>query len=61
VVNTFLAEFVRSKELHISLAPRMTPWLEKLIGRAEKDLKAGKNISPAFSSGKAMDRWLKSR
>ncbi len=60
VMEALLKQFVRTQELHLSLTPRMTPELEALIGRAERDWKAGKNISPAFSSGREMDRWLNS-
>lgn len=50
VVNAQLKQFVRNKSLYFSTIPRMTKELEEIVGRAEKDIKAGKNLSPMFSS-----------
>jgi len=33
--------------------------LEKLLDKVEKDIKEGRNLSPAFNSGKKMDKYLK--
>lgn len=37
---------------------RMTPYLEKIIRKAEKNYAAGKNIPPVFSTTKEMLEWL---
>jgi addiction module RelB/DinJ family antitoxin len=58
VVNAYLKQFIRSKEIYFSTAPHMTRELEQLIGKVEKDLKMGKNLSPIFSSTEEMDRYL---
>ena len=58
LVNAYLKQFIRDKELSISIAPRMTPALERIIGRAEKDLRANRNISPIFSDPEKMDEYL---
>jgi antitoxin component of RelBE/YafQ-DinJ toxin-antitoxin module len=58
VVNAFLKQFIETKELHLSVVYKMTPYLERLVGQAEKDWKAGKNISPLFSSAEEANRWL---
>src|SRR3989344_8399934 len=51
VVNTYLKEFVHTKELYLSSKTyRMTPYLEKIIEKAEKDIATGKNLSPAFDN-----------
>ncbi|MDP3772186.1 MAG: type II toxin-antitoxin system RelB/DinJ family antitoxin [bacterium] len=50
LINSYLKQFVRNREVHFSLAPQMTPSLEAIIEEAERDLKEGKNVSPAFSS-----------
>jgi len=60
VINAYLRQFVRNKEIHLSTAPHMSPELEKFLGRVEEDLKKKRNLSPVFSSGKEMDRWLDS-
>ncbi|KKU06380.1 MAG: hypothetical protein UX07_C0002G0032 [Parcubacteria group bacterium GW2011_GWA2_45_30] len=60
VINAYLKQFIRSREVYISAVPRMTSALEELVGRAEKDLRKGKNISPIFSSAVDAIRHLNS-
>ncbi len=42
VVNATLSQFARTGELELSVAPRMTPYLEELVKEARADYKAGK-------------------
>lgn len=58
VINAYLKQFVRSRQVVLSSVPRMTPALEALIGRVELDIKTGRNMSPKFSSAAAMDAYL---
>ena len=58
VINESLRQMVKTREAHFSAVPRMTPELEVLLGRVEKDIKTGRNISPSFTSAKDMDRYL---
>ena len=58
VVNAYLKEFIREQEVRLSLTPRMSSRLDKLLEGVEKDIKTGRNLSPAFSSGHAMDTYL---
>jgi len=60
VVNAYLKQFVRSKEVHFTAAPRMSANLEEFLGDVEEDIRKKRNLSPAFSSGAEMDRWLDS-
>ncbi|MEK7075483.1 MAG: type II toxin-antitoxin system RelB/DinJ family antitoxin [Patescibacteria group bacterium] len=60
VVNASLKQFIRSKEVYFSAIPRMTPELEELIGRVQKDYALGKNISPVFSNAKEALDYLNS-
>ena len=60
VINAYLKQFVRNKEVYFSTAPRMTTELEEIIGNARRDLKRKKNISPVFSSGRDLDDYLDS-
>lgn len=60
LINSYLKQFVRTREAHFSMAPRMTPELEAIIAEAERDLAQGKNISPAFSSMQDAIRYLHS-
>lgn len=58
VINAYLKQFIRTRRVILSHTPHMTPELETLIGRVETDVKKGRNLSPAFSSAKDMDRYL---
>ena len=60
VVNAYLKQFVRSQAVDFSVAPQMSPELEKLLGRVEYDISRGKNLSPAMSSGEDIDKYFKS-
>lgn len=60
VVNASLKQFIRSKEVYFSAIPRMTPGLEELIGRVQKDYASGKNISPVFNNAKEALDYLHS-
>lgn len=50
VINAYLKQFVRNKEVYFGLAPYMSPELEKLLGKVEVDIRKNKNISPLISS-----------
>lgn len=58
VINAYLKQFIRNQEVYFSYIPKMTPELERLLGRAEKDYKSGKNISPILTSAEEMDEYL---
>lgn len=60
VINAYLKQFVRSQAVDFSVAPQMSPELEKLLGRVEYDISRGKNLSPAMSSGEDIDKYFKS-
>jgi len=61
VVSGYLREFVQSREITFSNAPRMSPWLEKIIGEFEEDRRKGRGLSPAFSSAAQAFEYLKGR
>lgn len=60
VLNAYLKNFIREKEIRFSIAPKMTPEFEELLKKIEADIKKKKNISPAFSSAKEIDKYLDS-
>lgn len=60
LVNAYLKQFVREEEIHFSTAQKMTKYLEKIIGEAEKDLAEHKNVSSEFSSAKELGDYLRS-
>ncbi len=58
VVHGLLRNFIQTQELHITAAPRMTPYLEGLIREAKAN---SKGDSPAFSSSKQAAKWLRGK
>jgi len=60
VINAYLKQFVRNKEVYFGLVPRMSPELEKLLGKIEDDIKNKRNLSPAISSEKDLKNYLSS-
>jgi len=60
VINAYLRQFIRNKEIHLSTAPQMSLELEKFLGKVEKDIATGKNFSGPFSSGEELDEYLAS-
>ena len=59
IVTASLRQFVRTREVQFSAVHRMTPYLEGVIKEVEKDIKAGKNISPAFTSAREASAYLR--
>ncbi|OHA01070.1 MAG: hypothetical protein A3C11_02125 [Candidatus Sungbacteria bacterium RIFCSPHIGHO2_02_FULL_49_12] len=58
VMNASLRNFIRTREVRVSDIPHMTPELERLLARVERDLETGKNLSPLFKTGKEAVRYL---
>lgn len=61
IINAYLKQFMRNREAYFSIAPRMTPELEELIGITQRDYVKKKNISPLFSSAKDAIAYLRSK
>lgn len=60
VINGYLRQFVRNKAVYFSLAPTMTPELERLLGKIEYDIARGKNISKPVCSASGLKKHLAS-
>ena len=60
VITVNLKEFVRSRSLNISALPRLKPEIEKELGEAIKDYRAGKNISGPFNNIESLTDHLNS-
>lgn len=58
LINAQLKQFIRDKQLIISKSPKMTPYLENLLGPIEKDIRAEKNISKPVKSKKDLDQYF---
>jgi len=70
VINNYLRDFIRDKEVHFSLnrdtlplgtpEGELRPAVKRRLARIHKDIVAGKNISPVFHTAEAMDAYLDS-
>lgn len=60
VINAYLRQFIRNKEVHFSTAPKMSTELEELLGHIEFDIQRKKNLSGPFSSEKEIDNYFNS-
>jgi antitoxin component of RelBE/YafQ-DinJ toxin-antitoxin module len=49
-----IKQMLRSGEVRLTTTLDPTPYLEKLMRETDKDIKAGKNLSPVFDSVNAM-------
>lgn len=56
IVASMLRNFVTTKEFSVSLAPKMTPYLESAIAEAMNEKKSDK--SPKFKDPKKAIDWL---
>ncbi|OGZ18299.1 MAG: hypothetical protein A2V72_00840 [Candidatus Nealsonbacteria bacterium RBG_13_37_56] len=60
VINAYLKQFVRNKEIYFSTIPCMSSSLEKILGQVENDIKKKRNISQAFFSEKEVEKHFAS-
>jgi addiction module RelB/DinJ family antitoxin len=59
VISGFLRTYIQTQELHITAAPRMTPYLEKVAKQALSDWAEQKNISGPFETAEQIKKHLK--
>jgi addiction module RelB/DinJ family antitoxin len=59
LVNVTLKQFARTGEIQLSVAPKMTPYLESLVTDARLEFEAGKTQGP-FKTAEAMIKSLES-
>lgn len=60
VINAYLKQFIRTKEVHFSVEGKLKPEVKRRLDRLEKEARAGENISPAFGSAEDAIRYLHS-
>ncbi len=60
IVNAHLRQFIRNKELCVSVVPKMSPGLENLLGKIEFDIQRSKNASLSLSSQKELKKYFAS-
>ena len=60
VINNYLTQFVQEKSVTFRMPYTLNKKTAKEVREAISDFKAGKNISPAFTTTKEMDAYLDS-
>lgn len=58
VINAYLNQFIRTKEVHFFIEGELKPAVKKRLARLHKEAMEGKNLSPAFKSTEEMDAYL---
>ena len=59
LINSYLIQVVATRRVELFAPEKMTPKLEKMIGKIEKDIQAGVGLSPAFSNAEDFLKDLK--
>ena len=57
LLNAYLRKLVRTKKVEFDLGEEPSPYLIKILKKADKDIKAGR-VSPAFKTGEEAVAWL---
>ena len=60
VVNAFLKQFVRDREVTFSSSYKPSQYLKNLITEIERDIEKGENLSPEFDNIDDAVLWLNS-
>ena len=57
LLNAYLKKLVRTKKVEFDLGEEPSPYLVKILKKADKDIKAGR-VSPAFDDVEDAIKWL---
>ena len=60
IMNAQIKQMLRDRKIVLSTELEPTPYLVKIMEQVEKDLKTGRNMSPAFSTAKEAINYLSS-
>ncbi|MBI2633635.1 MAG: type II toxin-antitoxin system RelB/DinJ family antitoxin [Parcubacteria group bacterium] len=58
LINAYLRQFIRNRAVYFSSLPKMSPELEKLLGKVEVDARHKKNISRPLTSLEEVINYL---
>lgn len=58
VINAYLNQFIRTREVHFYLEGELRPAVKKRLDRLQREALAGKNLSPAFSNARGAAQYL---
>jgi addiction module RelB/DinJ family antitoxin len=61
IVNAFLKQFIREKSVTFEVPLIPNAKTARILRQAEKDIKAGKNLSPSFHTAEDAVKWLRSK
>jgi len=59
IVNAYLNQLIRTKEIHFYLEGELTPSVKRRLDRLQKEAVEGKNLSPVFHTPQEMNDYLK--
>ncbi len=57
LINAYLKKLIRTKKVEFDLKEEPSPYLVKMLKKAEKDIRAGR-VSPAFDDVEDAIKWL---
>lgn len=60
IINAYLRQFVRTKEIHFVVEGELKPAAKRRLARLQKEVEEGNNLSPEFPSAEAAIRHLAS-
>ena len=60
IINAYLHQFIRTKEVHFSLEGELKPSVKRRLDRLQKEVLEGKNLSPTLRTPQEMDAYLES-
>lgn len=60
VINAYLNQFIRTREVHFYLEGELRPPVKKRLDRLQKDVLRGNNLSPTFFDARKAVHHLKS-
>jgi len=60
VINAALRNFIRTREVIFSDTPRMTPELERFLGKVDEDIKYRRNLVGPFKTAREANKYLDS-
>ena len=60
IINAYLRQFIRNKEVHFGATSRMSLGLEKLLGGVEADICKNRNLSKLISSPEELKSFFSS-
>jgi len=59
IINAFLKKFINDRRITFTAPFTPSERLQKVLKQGEKDIKAGKNMSPLFTDMDEMDAYLR--